>query len=351
MQTPQKILWFILSIFLILPSQAQDSPITFSAYLDTYYSYDFSNSLNNQRLYVTQYDRHNEFNINHAWLKANYNKGKVRSELALQVGSYPINNYGAEPDPFYRMIYSAYVGYQVTEKSWVDVGIMGGHFGYESALALDRELLSPALATEYTPYYQTGLKYTWAVTPNTEIRAVVLNGWQNIVETNNKKSVGLAVDQTIGEKLFLSYGNYYGNERSAAGPDLMRFHNNFIVQYKPQEKLALTGIFDVTNQDSVGTAKNAYFLTGIVSYRLRDEFRVAGRYEYVKDSDRLLINSISPPFDMHVLSVAFDFRPQDNVSFKFEPKLYTGNRRNFQGRDGFGASSLVLNAGFALRLE
>lgn len=345
---------YLLFAFILLANQhlmAQDKPLNFSAYLDGYYVYDLSHPLVNQRLYVTQYDRHNEFNLNHAWIMASYQKDKIRSELALQLGTYPINNYSGEPDQFYRMIHRANVGYQISENSWLDFGVMGGHFGYESVLAIDRELLSPALATEYTPYYQMGMQYSWDVSEATALRFVVLNGWQNMAETNNHKSVGMAVDQKIGEDLLISYGNYYGNERPMIGADLMRFHNNLVVNYAPGNKISLTGIIDYTRQDSVSNLKETLFLTAILSDQIMEKVRIAGRYEYVKDNDRLLINAFDAPFDMHVVSLACEFTPQQNVSLKLEPKLYRGKNRNFIGQDGSGPSTIVLSAGIAVLLD
>ncbi|MEP4534763.1 MAG: outer membrane beta-barrel protein [Cyclobacteriaceae bacterium] len=345
-----KVLQLCLLLTLSLKIQAQDKPLTFSAYLDTYYGYDFSSPAANQRLYVTQYDRHNEFNINHAWIKARYEQGKIRSELALQLGTYPINNYGAEPDPLYRLIHSAYVGYRLSENSWVDVGVMGGHFGYESALAIDRELLSPALATEYTPYYQTGVQYSWDISGATQFRAVVLNGWQNMAETNSHKSVGLALDHQLSDNFFLSYGNYYGNEKSGPGSKETRFHNNLIASYSVN-RFALTGVADLTRQDAVGSVRNVLFLTGIASLELGEKARLAARYEYVSDEDRILINSVSPPLSLHVWSLAMEYRPEANVSFKLEPKLYKSTKDNF-GRAGERVSdAFALNAGLAIRLE
>lgn len=345
-----KVLQVCLLLTVSLQIQAQDQQLSFSAYIDTYYGYDFSSPSANQRLYVTQYDRHNEFNINHAWIKARYEQGKIRSELALQLGTYPINNYGAEPDPLYRLIHSAYVGYKLGENSWIDVGVMGGHFGYESALAIDRELLSPALATEYTPYYQTGIQYSWDISEATQFRAVVLNGWQNMAETNSHKSVGLALDHQLRDNFFVSYGNYYGNEKSGPGSKEMRFHNNFIVSYSAN-RFALTGVADLTRQDSVGTVRNVLFLTGIASLELGEKARLAARYEYVSDEDRILINSVSSPLDLHVVSLAVEYRPEANVSFKLEPKVYNSTKDNF-GRAGERVSNaIVLNAGLAIRLE
>lgn len=344
---------FIWVFFLkYLNSEAQESKIKFGAYMDTYYSFDFSKPLAN-RLYVTQHDQHNEFNLNHAFIKASYEEQKVRASLALQTGTYPANNYGAEPEKLYQTIYEAYAGYQVTKKSWLDIGVFGGHFGYESALSLDRELYSPALATEYTPYYQSGARYTYELSEQTQLRAVVLNGWQNIGETNNQKSVGIAIDHTFGSLLSIGYGNYYGNESTVTDQDQMRLHNNLVVKVSPNEDLALVGILDYTLQDSPPSDDqiSTIFLTFISQYQLTDQWSAAARYEYVKDRDGLLINGITGQFEVNVVSVSLNYYPTENAAIKLEGKTYKGPDNNFQGEEGVGAGSLVVSGGLAIRIE
>ena len=345
---------FICVFFLkFFNAKAQESKIKFGAYLDTYYSFDFSKPLDNQRLYVTQYDKHNEFNLSHAWVSAAYEEDKVRASLALQVGTYPANNYGAEPEKLYQMVYEAYAGYQVTKKGWLDVGIFGGHFGYESALSLDRDLYSPALATEYTPYYQSGLRYTHDLSDKTQLRAVVLNGWQNIGETNNKKSLGIAVDHTLNESFKISYCNYFGNESTNSNMDLMRFHNNLILEAKPLKNWKIAGVLDYTTQSNSATDKNLHtsFITVISKYTFSEKWSVAGRYENINDKDDLLINGITGQFAMNVISLSVNYYPTENAAFKLEAKTYKGPYNNFAGEEGVGAGLLVLGAGMAIRLN
>lgn len=331
-------------------AEAQESKIKFGAYLDSYYSYDFSKPLSN-RLYVTQYDRHNEFNLNHAILSAAYEGEKIRANLGVHIGTYPANNYSAEPEKFYQNIYEAYAGYQVTDKSWLDIGVFGGHFGYESALGLDRELYSPALATEYTPYYQSGARYTYEFSENTQLRAVVLNGWQNIGETNAHKSFGLAIDHQLSDQLMISYGNYYGNE-STTDEDVMRLHNNFLVSAELTDGLSLTGVLDYTIQDQPGGDDiNALFLTFIGSYQLADQWSAAGRYEYVSDEDGILITGITGSFKVNVYSLALSHYATENAAIKLEGKIYDGPERNFQGEEGVGPGLMTVNLGIMVRIE
>ncbi|MEQ8474210.1 MAG: outer membrane beta-barrel protein [Marinoscillum sp.] len=318
----------------------------FGAYLDSYYTYDFNQPNNNQRPYVTQYDRHNEFSINHAWINGAYESEKIRASLAIQTGTYPANNYGAEPI-WAQMIYEGFAGYRITKNGWLDIGVFGGHFGYESALSIDRELLSPALATEYTPYYQSGIRYTHDLSDNTQLRAVVVNGWQNIRETNDYKSVGLALDHQMSDKVFLSYGNYYGVDRSALGTNVWRFHNNGIISFSPSNELKLTGIIDWTLQEAGSGSQSVVFLTTIASYKMSDKWSINARYEYVKDEDEVLINGFGPSYNQSIVSLALGYHPSAHVSFKIEPKLYAGNSDYSANAN----SAFVLHSGVAVRLQ
>lgn len=339
-------------------AQAQDAKVNFSAYLDSYYAYDFSRPTSHQRFYITQYDRHNEFNINHAWIKGAYQSEKLRASLALQTGTYVTNNYGAEPEKLYQMIYEAYSGYRITPKSWLDIGVFSGHFGYESALALERELYSPALSTEYTPYYQTGIRYTYNITDQTTFRAVIVNGWQNIGETNDGKSGGLAVDHQANDRIFLSYGNYLGVDQGRVSDQVGRFHQNLITKFQPTSRTLIVLSLDYTYQsdfgdDSANTQDEgeAFFLTLITKYAFSDHWSLAMRYEYVRDRDEILIDGIADQFDLHVVSTSVNFQPLPNAVFKLEPKLYAGQGDHFFGEKGIGTGAIALNAGFAVRIE
>lgn len=339
---------FILTLFLKFNNVlAQESQLSFSGYVDGYYSFDFSKPMGNERLYVSQYDRHNEFNINHAWLKGSYTSTKIRANLALQAGTYPIRNYAAEPEELYRMIYEANAGYRVSEKSWFDIGVFSGHFGFESVLALDRELYSPALATEYTPYYQTGARYSYTFSESTVLRAVILNGWQNIAETNNGKSFGIALEHRLSETFFIGYGNYYGNESTDPGEKIMRFHNNLVVTVTPLTNLSMTGVADMTVQEG----STVLFLTSVNSYKVTANWSLAGRYEYVRDSDRILVVGELAPFDVHVISLSLNYQPAADVALKLEGKTYKGKGDNFIGDLGVGSGSIVVNGGLIVRIN
>ena len=326
-------------------SKAQDS-LSFSFYLDTYYTYDFSNPNNNQRQYVTQVARHNEFNFNLALLKTSYQNDHLRANLALQAGTYPLINY-AEPTVLGQILHEANVGVRIGENSWIDAGIMGGHFGYESALSLNNELYSQAFATEYTPYYQTGVQFSTQFSEEVIFRAVVINGWQNIYETNDAKAAGIALDYLLDENFTFGYGNFFGREPSGT-EDALRIHNNVYASYQ-QDGLSATAVLDLTLQEDGNSYENVLFITLIGEYSLRESLSVSGRYEYVQDETNILIGT--QPFQTHILSTSLNYFIRKNIAFRAEGKLYFGNEPIWNVDNGSNYNNQALTTGLTIMIE
>lgn len=74
------------------------SPLTFGAYVDTYYSYDFNNLINNTKpSFLYSFNKNNEVSVNLALIKGSYVTNRIRANLALAAGTYMNANYAAEP--------------------------------------------------------------------------------------------------------------------------------------------------------------------------------------------------------------------------------------------------------------
>jgi Putative beta-barrel porin-2, OmpL-like. bbp2 len=74
------------------------SPFSISAYIETYYVYDFNKPENNTRpSFIYSYNRHNEVNLNLGFIRGSYTTDKVRANLALMTGTYANANLAVEP--------------------------------------------------------------------------------------------------------------------------------------------------------------------------------------------------------------------------------------------------------------
>ncbi len=330
-------------------------------YGDVYYAWDSNEPIDNQKQYVTQAVRHNEFNINLAALKVAYDTHIIRSNITIQTGTYPITNY-AEPNPLGQIINEANIGVKIGENTWIDMGVMSGHFGYESAFSLDNELYTQALVTEYTPYYQTGIQFSTQFRENIAFRAVVVNGWQNIFEAepipgtgfNTAKSFGLAVDYSLNEKLSFGYGNYFGNEGNETTGKKYRFHNNLIGQYVGNSFSSILSL-DLTAQELLTSNKNStvLFITWINKFDLTDYLSIGARYEYVADPDQILFTTIAPGFQTNIITASLNYYSTKNSVFKIELKQYYGEENIWTtGKDIEDANNnFMINAGLAIRIN
>ena len=74
------------------------SDFTIGGFVDAYYAYDFNKPTDNKRpFFLYNHTRHNEFNVNLAYIKGSYTVERARATIAIAAGTYMNANYSAEP--------------------------------------------------------------------------------------------------------------------------------------------------------------------------------------------------------------------------------------------------------------
>ncbi len=329
----KKILWIAIAALGITKTQAQDttavpSPLTFSGYVETYYSYDFGNPDNHARPgFFYSHNRHNEANLNLGMVKANYTKTNVRANLALMAGTYTNANLATEPGTL-KNVFEANVGVKVSKNHnlWIDAGIMPSHIGFESAIGKDCPTLTRSILADNSPYYETGVKIGF--TSKSEkwyLAAMYLNGWQRIqkIDGNHTPAFGTQITYKPNSKTVLNWSTYAGNEQ----PDTIRkwrYFNNFYGQFKVSEKVNLTAGFDIGAQQSVNGSSDYdiwYAPIFIAQYKPITKIQLAARAEYYQDKQGVIIATGTPNgFKTYGFSANFDYLPADNVMFRIEAR-------------------------------
>ncbi len=324
--------FFTLSLlaFFALHATAQDSlkTLTFSGYIEAYYSYDFSEPANGDRpATFYNFNRHNEFNLNLGYLKAAYASSKVRGNLALMTGTYAQYNLAAEPT-IIRNIYEANVGIKLSSRHnlWLDAGILPSHIGFESAVGKDCWALTRSLVAENSPYYEAGAKLTYT-TPSEKllVSAMALNGWQRIrrVEGNNTPAFGTQLVLKPSDRLTLNYSTFVGNDKPSTAKQWRHFHNLYgIFQCTP--KTGLTVGFDLGFEQArpeSDTWNTWYAPVVIVRQQLSDQWRLALRGEYYDDRHGVIVSTGTPNnFQTFGYSVNIDYLPTDNAVLRLEAR-------------------------------
>lgn len=333
------------SALLALPVLAQDSArpaITFGGFIDGYYAYDFGRPGSIDRFFTTQPARHNEFNVNLAFVEARLTHWKVRGRLALQAGTSVQSNYAAEPgigaisgSSLSRHIQEAYAGVRLSEKLWVDGGIFYSHIGQESWASRDNPTYSRSFIADYTPYYSTGVRAVWQVSSRLTAHFHLVNGWQIISESNGSKSGGIRLEYAASPSLLLGYSNFIGNEL----PDSVESHVRFFNQGFARATLGRTTwwlTLDYGRQDT-DLEDGASWVGGALIGQVQASARLAlsARLERYSDPDQIIIlTGQSAGFQTWSGSVGLDLKVADVALWRVELRAMRGDDPLWPDRDG-----------------
>jgi hypothetical protein len=304
--------------------------VAFGGYIDGYYAYDFGRPRDIDRALTTQAVRHDEFNINLAYIDATLTGPRVRGRVAAQFGTSVQANYAAEPrignfsgPDVSRYIQEATAGYKVSSSVWVDGGVFFAPFGSENWISRDNWTYTRSLIADNSPYYEAGVKATWTINPKWTAQLHVLNGWQNISETNSSKAVGARVDFAPHDGLSFAYDLFVGNEQPDSLPSRLRTFNELIVGVGVTSKLQLRGTLDIGTQehaDGDGTGIwNGYAI--VARYQLSERVALAGRVEGYSDPDQFIVNT-GEPYGVQATgaSLGVDVAPMPKLLWRSEVK-------------------------------
>jgi hypothetical protein len=338
--------------------------VTFGGFVDTYYAYDFGRpptfdrSFFDGATFTTQPSRHDEFNLNLAYVEAILSGNRLRGRLAFQAGTSVQSNYAAEPTNglisgplLSRHIQEAYAGYQVMPSLWVDAGIYYSHMGMESWASKDNPTYTRSLVSEYSPYYSSGARAVWQATPSITVRGDVVNGWQNISETNTDKGAGLRVNYSPKPTVLVSYYNFFNHELdgrnrtyNGVGAKVTRGSATFLGELD-------YGIMSAGSSpgDSSGTF---WGFTAIARQQVTSKVAFAARLERYGDPDQVnVITGLDNAFYDTGASFGIDVTPQSRFLWRTEVRGFFGGTPIFpdgssilpEKNSGFIVSSFALS--------
>lgn len=309
--------------------------VTIAGFVDGYYAWDFGEPPTFDRSFAggapfgTQPARHNEFNVNLAFVDLTVHAERVRGRIALQAGTSVQANYAGEGGPgvvsggtLARHLQEAYAGYAVTPALWVDGGIFFSHMGMESWISRDNPTYTRSLVAEMSPYYSSGVRATWAATGALALSLHLVNGWQNITETNADKGLGLRADYAPSAALSVSYYGFVNNE--AGG--LRRILNGGGAQLHLTPRTALFAQVDAGSLERAGADGSSRWWGFALIGRLQATPRlgVAARVEHFDDPDQVNVATALPAaFDGTGYSANLDVQPHPRVVWRTEVRGFT----------------------------
>ena len=358
-----RVSWIMLFVVGAAPVAAQDTTRTVSigGFVDTYYAWDFNRPGhgNFDRAFTTQPARHDEFNINLAFVELKVSSAHTRGRLALQAGTAVQSNYAGEPrsgsisgPELARHIQEAVVGVEATRNLWIDAGIYLSHIGQESWISRDNPTYSRSLIADYSPYYEAGVKATWIASSKVTAQLHLLNGWQNISETNQDKALGMRVDYVVSPHLTIGYDNFIGNEAPDTVPTRLRVFNEVYAALST-DRLGVWLTLDHGLQRRAPASGTSTWYGGaaIARVKLSSEVAVSARLERFVDPDGVIVTTGTPDaFRVSSGSLGVDVTLQQGALWRTEVRSYQARDPIFPrhatgtptDRDGFLVSSLAL---------
>ena len=351
------LLLFIIGVMTMSTASAQkDSSLTFSGYAEVYYGFDFNKPGNHNRPgFVYSYNRHNEANLNLGFIKAAYDNGNVRANLALMAGTYANANLANEPGVL-KNIFEANAGIKLSKTAnlWLDAGIFTSHIGYESAIGKNCWTLTRNIVSDNTPYYESGARLTYTTADNKWVlTGLYLNGWQHIYrpDGNNKPAGGIEVYYTPTSKVTLNYSNYLGTE-GADSVGVRRIYHNFYGIFQVTHNFGLTAGFDYGLQQQAVNSGHYYHImapVAVARYQFSVKWAAAARIEYYRDQHGVIIAANTPNgFKTAGYSLNLDYAPVPNALIRLEGKVYNSKDNIFIKDGSYTDTSPVITAAFAI---
>lgn len=344
----------ISTLLLVFASVAQDSTgkkkqLSLTFYTEPYYAYDFNRPADNNRpSFIYSYNRHNEINLNLAFVKLAHTSEKTRANMALATGTYMNANYTAEPGVL-RQVYEANAGIRMlrNHKLWLDAGVLPSHIGFESAHSPSCWTLTRSMVADNSPYFEAGVRLGYeSRNQKLYIAALALNGWQRItrIDGNSKMSWGTQLTWKLTGNSTFNYSTFLGTDKPDSNRLWRHYHNLYAI-LQLSDKLGATVGIDIGAEQAArnNTAKNFWF-SPVAILRLTPVkyWSFAMRGEYFSDVHGVIIPGFgSGGFRSRAYSVNVDRKIGDHCLWRTELKIYHSPDPVFS-RDGVLSKDCML---------
>jgi hypothetical protein len=268
-----------------------------SGFVDTYYGYNF-NQPQNRMSGLRGFDGlSNQFGLNMIELVADKTpdaaNGRLGYHIALGFGqAMNVVNGTAGPNElsFAQYLKEGYFSYlaPVGKGLQLDVGKFVTPHGAEVIETKDNWNYSRGLLFTFAiPHYHFGLRAKYAFNDKYSLAAYLVNGWNNIIENNTGKTVGLTFGWNPNKKFSLVQ-NYMAGPETAGLNTHWRQLSDTVVTVSPTSKLSFMMNYDYGRGDlPAGFAKPVFWtgVAGYVHYVFNSKYALATRFEYYDDHD------------------------------------------------------------------
>ena len=274
--------------------------------------------------------RDNEVSVNLASLGVSLAPAPVGFKVLLGFGTGIEVLHQAEPTApsvgpdVWRHLQQATVSY-ATGPLTLEAGVYPSHIGLESFQSQLNWSYTRSWMGELSPYYQSGVKGTWAFDDAWSAQLHLLNGWQTIGENNRGKALGTQVAYA-GPRLSAAFNTFVGEE----GDGGLRLFADVVATWKVTQALALAATADVGRQARSGQDPALWYAAGLnARVQLAEAVALAARVEAYRDPEGV-ISGASQTLMGGTLTL--EVKPAEHLVLKLEARHDTSSAEVFTGR-------------------
>ena len=237
-------LGFVVVAFLLMAGTGFTQ--NFVGTLDGYYGYNFNKPGSGKNLYRNFDINHNQYSLNYAELSIEQKPGPVGYRADIGFGDAATLVHSGEPAgaDIYRYLQQAYVS-AARNKVQVDFGKFVTQHGAEVIETKDNWNYSRSLLFAWAiPYYHFGTRVTLTANDKLTLGGYVVNVWNNVVDNNQGKTVGVQAVVKPASKLSWVQNYMAGKEQAGKNADAVRHLVDSTLTVDVTPKLSLMANYD-----------------------------------------------------------------------------------------------------------
>jgi Putative beta-barrel porin-2, OmpL-like. bbp2 len=321
------------------PDQASDAglgawvrSIGVVGFVDAYYSYRFQPSSGDIQL--RNFDtKHNQFSFNLAELaleRRTTPQGRLGFRMDFNVGPATDMVHAAEPGGpgQFRNLQQGYVSYlaPLGRGLQIDVGKMVTPLGAEVIETKDNWNYSRSLLFALAiPYYHMGARLTYGFSDKVTVAGLIVNGWNNVTENNDRKTFGVQATFKPTGKLSIVQGYMVGPEQTDDDEDIRQVSDT-IVSYSANEWLSLMANYDI-GRDRVDGAPVRWQGAAVYARMTATSWwAISPRLEWYEDRDGF---TTGVPQTLRGVTLTSEFNVENQLFTRVEYRRDVSNRPFF----------------------
>jgi hypothetical protein len=331
-----------------------------TGFVDGYYGYNFNQPHSRVTDFRAFDGPSNQFSLNMMQLifdKApDANNSRLGYRLAFGYGEAMNVVNGSDPAGlgFAQYLKEAYFSYLAPVGSnglQVDFGKFVTPHGAELIETQDNWNYSRGLLFTYAiPFYHFGLRSQYAFNDKYSLTGYLVNGWNNVVDNNTGKTVGVSFGWTPHSKFSLTQNYMAGPEMEGLNKNWRRLSDT-VVSISPTDRLSFILNYDYGRGDRVGGLLNPVSWqgwAGFMRYALSDRNAIALRYEWFNDPDGF---STGAAQQLKEFTGTFEHRIAHRLITRWEYRYDYSNQPSFTKGDAPVGSQSTVAAGLVYTFD